>query len=94
MKNKNILFALLIIFIIYTGIKVNVKESNLESYKYLNNQLNLENGNHKLGIIDVYYKGARYLSKVVVNNSLSTTETFTYKGPINTTIKITDLIKE
>ena len=92
MKNKNILFIIFIIFILYTGL--NVKNSNLESYKYLNNQLNLQSTNYKFGTIDVYFKGARYLSKVIVNNSISSKETFTFSGPINTSIKITNLIPE
>jgi hypothetical protein len=44
-----------------------------------------------LGTIDVYFQGSTYLSKVVVNSAVSTTGTFTFAGPTNTTITITNI---
>jgi hypothetical protein len=44
-----------------------------------------------VGTIDVYFSGTTYLSKVVVNNYISSTATFTFSGPTNTSITITNL---
>jgi len=44
-----------------------------------------------LGVIDVYFQGSTYLSKVVVNSLVSNTGTFTFATSPNTTITITDL---
>jgi hypothetical protein len=44
-----------------------------------------------VGVIDVYFSGVNYLSKVVVNDYISSTNTFNFSGPTNTTITITNL---
>ena len=44
-----------------------------------------------VGQIDVYFQGATYLSKVIVNSYISNTSSFTFSGPTNYDISINDL---
>ncbi len=88
--NKLIVF-LLIAFLWYS-LRSNTEYFKQETFKYMNDMYQLEKTQYNIGTIDVYFKGANYLNKVIVNNAISKKETFTFSGPTNTTITITDLI--
>ena len=47
--------------------------------------------NYTTGTIDVFFTGVNFLSKVVVSPNISTISTFSYSGPTNQQISISNL---
>jgi|688.fasta_scaffold172234_2 hypothetical protein len=85
MNTKQILVLLVILYILYVVLIKNKNVSGQEFFEL----------NYKIGKIDVYYTGASYLSKVVVNDAISKKNIHTYSSGssknLNTTIKISGL---